>query len=179
MPACPRGRARRACPGYLLHRCCAALQSCLHMHLCASARCILTSKPLPASCRSLNPTPCLQLICLHAVINRHRVFLMHQQVDTEPPCSLNTEPMPYRHALAWHGVYTRTFPRCLLPNAVCGKQTESTHPHAPQKQCVSAVEIHRGAYNGRCSCGSDGEKQCFICSHIFSGTVAKEYRESC
>lgn len=112
-----------------------------------SAGCILTSKLLPARCRSLNPAPCLQLICLHALINRHHPFLKHQQVDTEPPCSLNPAPMPYRHALAWHGVYTRTFPRCLLPNAVCGKQTVSAHRHTPQKQCVSAMEMHRGDYN--------------------------------
>lgn len=117
------------------------------MHLCASARCILISKPLPASCRSVNPAPCLQLISLHAIINRHHPFLKHQQVDTGPPCSANPAPMPYRHALAWHGVYTRTFPRCLLPNAVCGKQTESTHPHTGQKHCVSAVEIRCGGYN--------------------------------
>lgn len=113
----------------------------------ASARCILTSKPLPASCRSLNPAPCLQLICLPALINRHHPFPKHQQVDTEPPRSLNPAPMPYRHALAWHGAYTRTFPRCLLPNAPCGKQTVSAHPCTPQKLRVSAMEMHRGGYN--------------------------------
>lgn len=90
----------------------------------ASARCILTSKPLPASCRSLNTAPCLQLICLHALINKQHPFLKHQQVDTGPPCSQNHAT----RAHSCHGVFRRT----LLPNAVYGKQTVSTHPSLPR-----------------------------------------------
>lgn len=174
--ACRRGRVRWATLGYVLHRCCTAVQSWLHTHLCASARCILTSKPLLVSCRSLNSAPCLQLLCLHALINRHHPFLKHQQVDTEPPCSLNPAPMPYRHALAWHGVYTRTFPRCLRPNTVCVKQTVSTPPHLPrnsvslQWRCTVEVVMKMQLWHWW---------QCFICSDIFSGMVAKQCRESC
>lgn len=109
--------------------------------------CFLTSKPLLAICKSLNSAPCLLLICLRALINRQHPFFKHQQVDTEPSCSLNVALVPHRHALAWHGVYTRTFPRCLLPNAVCGKQTLSTHPYTPQKQTLSATEICWGGNN--------------------------------
>lgn len=110
--------------------CTGAVPWCRAGYVCgATARCILTSKPLAVSCRSLNLAPCLQLICLRALINGHYPLLKHQQVDTEPRCSPNPAPMPYRHTLAWHGVYTRTFPCCLLPNTVCGKQTVSTPPH--------------------------------------------------
>jgi len=82
-----RGQSKKGLRGYVLHQCCTAAQSWLR----APCVCRVRShrQPTPSGLQSLKPCPCLQLICLRALISRHHPFLQRQQADAEPACSLN------------------------------------------------------------------------------------------
>lgn len=120
MPVCLGDRALRASPGCTVLCCSAVLATCV-MHLPG------------AFSQSHSELQSLQPCSLSAAY-----------LSTCPDPSLpNPAPIPASLALAWHGVYARALPCCVLPNAVCGKQTVSTYHCVPQKWCVCNREALR------------------------------------